>query len=233
MTLPDFLIIGAARCGTSSMHRNLLIHPRIQGPKIGGNQKEVHFFDKKYGRGIEWYCECFANKRPGCLIFESTPNYLFDPKVPILARKHLKNAKFIVMLRNPIDRAWSHFFHWQHKEKWPMTILRDKNHVVVRKGIYIEQIKRWHEYFDKTQFLIIRSEDFYSNDRAVIHAVFEWLGVEPVVISQTAYYDPKRENLKKKRHYQPMPGDLRKHMQGFYKPYNDQLGEYFGWDFGW
>jgi hypothetical protein len=234
MTLPDFLIIGAARCGTSSMHRNLIIHPRIQGPKIiKGNQKEVHFFDKKYGRGIEYYTSCFAHKRPGCLMMESTPNYLFDPKVPILARKHLDGCKFIVMLRNPVDRAWSHFYHWQGKERWLLSILKDRNHVVVRKGLYAEQLKRWFRYFDRKQFLVIKSEDFYDDTRAVLKAVFVWLGVEPHVIARPAYYDPKRENLKKKRHYEGPPVDTLKWLYKFYAPHNQDLYDLMGWDFGW
>jgi hypothetical protein len=238
---PAFLIIGAARCGTSSLHRNLCLHPQIEGPslnRIKGNNKEIHYFDKKWGRGLDWYLDCWQPSNPNTLLMESTPNYLYHPRCPEAIQKDLPDCKFIVLLRNPVDRAWSHFYHWKysknHCKNWELSRLNNPNDEIIQKGVYIRQLLRWHHSFPKEQFLIIRSEDFFKYERQVISKVFEWLGVKIAVIDAPIYYDPVYNNRRPvKDHYSNMPKELKGQLVNYYKHFNKQLYEYLGHDFGW
>lgn len=240
---PDFLIIGAARCGTSSLHKNLLLHPVVSGPletKIKGNNKEVHFFDKKFKRGFEWYASCFPEKESKRVLnFESTPNYLYDKMTPHLIKTGIKemydSLKFIVMLRNPVDRAWSHYWNWKDKHRWSTKILLDPDHIVVDKGVYHRQLKRWFECFPSYRFMIIKSEDFYSRTAKTINEVFDFLGARRIKIDNPVYYDPKRAHIKDKSQagYDKIPPKLQDILGKFYRPHNLELEKMLDRKFGW
>jgi len=114
-SLPDFYIIGAAKCGTTSLYQYLIRHPSVN-PGIG---KEIHYFEELYYRGENWYRACFPfefqkffsklTHNEIMMSGDSTPRYIDHPLVPNRINKLTPNAKFIVMLRNPIDRAFSHY----------------------------------------------------------------------------------------------------------------------------
>jgi len=239
---PDFLIIGAARCGTSSLFSNLLKHPQTRGPNLPltrfSNQKECHFFDKKLDdpkHGIEWYKDRFKNVSSNCVFFEATPNYLFDPKVPGLVSRYMSHAKFIAMLRNPADRAWSHYFHWKNKNRHPITVLRNKNSLYIQKGIYWKQLERWFQFFKREQFLIIRSEDFFENEKPIILQCFDFLGLQKYDINKKAiaYWDPKREYLISRRTYERPPPRIINWLRNFYAPHNERLEKLLNRKFDW
>jgi hypothetical protein len=230
MKKPDFLIIGAARSGTSSLHKSLAKHPNIKASIIGGNQKEVHFFDKKYSLGLDWYFKLFNGSH---LNFESTPNYLYDKRCPKRIHEALPDCKFIVMLRNPVDRAYSHYRNWKKKEGWNANVLKNQEHMVVKKGIYIEQLMRWFQYFKRDQFMIIRSEDFHGNPERIIQDIFHWLRL-PANNIKGIYYDPVNKNQDKPNpKHQQIPSGLRTWLRHYYKPYNELLYQFIGRDMGW
>ena len=116
--LPDYLIIGAQRAGTTSLHRYLVQHP---GVRTMLRTKGVHFFDVNYGRGMAWYGSRFPTKlyawyaagRHGVelLTGEASPYYLFHPHVPHRVAEHLPRVKLIALLRDPVRRAYSHYQH--------------------------------------------------------------------------------------------------------------------------
>lgn len=234
---PDFLIIGAARCGTSSLWANLAEHPRLQPPakkaflRGASNHKEVHFFDRehKWKKGVDFYRSFFVGHPQQFYHFESTPNYLYMPKVPKRVKAVLPNAKFIVMLRNPVDRAWSHFSNWRQKKGWKESMLYDPRCEILKKGIYHAQLARWFEYFDRSQFLIIRSEDYFANESSILKRAFEFIGVEPVISTNPIYYDP----VKKTKGNPPMSVKLRRDLKTFYRPHNNELETLLGRSFGW
>lgn len=118
----QFLIIGAQKCGTSSLFYYLLQHPELALPE----KKEIHFFDAKHQNGIGWYEDHFSHKKKADKqTGEATPYYLFHPLVPQRIAIHYPQIKLIVLLRSPIDRAYSHFWMiktvirkaWQHLKK--------------------------------------------------------------------------------------------------------------------
>jgi len=230
------MLIGAARCGTSSMFLNLIQHPDILKPSY----KEPHYFDNWLKCGEKWYTNHFPARRHGQLTFDATPNYLFECSVPQLVsefeQKHALNLRFIVMLRNPIDRTWSHYCHCKHRVRahhLEIRMSQNRRQPFVAKSIYIDQINRWRKHFDQSRFLFIRSEDFFRDPRGVCKAVFRWLGVKEIVLSRPKYYDPWKPDQLKKTKYKSPPPELRERLAKFFEPHNQRLYEFMGFDFGW
>ena len=117
-TLPSFLIVGAQRCGTTSMYRTLAQHPAALKPV---RQKGVHFFDTDYGKGLGWYRAHFpleltarsVRKGTGArpLAFESSPYYMFHPLAGQRIAQDLPDVKLLILLRDPVERAYSAYTH--------------------------------------------------------------------------------------------------------------------------
>jgi hypothetical protein len=116
-SLPEFIIIGAQKGGTTSLYRYLLSHSQILGAKM----KELHFFSANYHRGLWWYKACFPthaqrmqqSRAIGMPVItgEASPNYLFHTDTPQLLAKALPDVKLIALIRNPVDRLISHYHH--------------------------------------------------------------------------------------------------------------------------
>lgn len=114
--LPDFLIIGGQRCGTSSLYYYLTEHPSI----VAASTKETHFFDEHFAKGLAWYQAQFPTSmqksyvenifKRGFITGEGTPYYILYPHTPRRVAEILPKAKIIALLRNPVDRAYSQ--HW-------------------------------------------------------------------------------------------------------------------------
>lgn len=104
---PHFLIIGAARSGTTSLYSYLVEHPRV----VAAAKKELHFFDLRFPNGPAWYRDQFPSLSPDTITGEASPYYLFHSHVPKRVFKLLPHVKLIVLLRNPVDRAYSHYYH--------------------------------------------------------------------------------------------------------------------------
>src|SRR5687768_13237463 len=98
--LPDFLIIGAQRGGTTSLYRYLTEHPEID-PAV---RKEIHFFSRHHEQGLDWYRAHFPRRDESSLVGEASPNYLVHPDVPARVAAALPRVKLIALLRNPVDR---------------------------------------------------------------------------------------------------------------------------------
>ena len=109
--LPDAVILGAQKSGTSSLHNYLVQQPGVIEPL----RKEVHYFDVNFGRGESWYRAHFGRLGEPGLNLDSSPYYLFHPAVPTRMRALLPDAKLIVLLRDPVRRAYSHYWHERDK----------------------------------------------------------------------------------------------------------------------
>ncbi len=113
--LPDFLVVGAQRCGTTSLHRALAAHPQVATPLA---HKGVHYFDTSFTRSLAWYRGHFPTrvalrrKGPGPhLAFESSPYYMFHPAVPDRIARTLPGVRAVAVLRDPVERAYSQYTH--------------------------------------------------------------------------------------------------------------------------
>ena len=244
---PDFIIIGAQRCGTTSMYNYLIQHPQVE-PAI---QKEVHYFDNNYNKGITWYLKQFPSKRNGKISGEASPYYIFHPHTPRRIREQFSKIKLIVLLRNPTDRAFSNY-QFEVKlgnEKLSFEdalkneevrlegevekILKDETYYsfnyqhfsYLKRGMYWEQLKNWFDLFPKEQLFIIRSEDFYKNPKKITKQVESFLGLSNEI----------KQNFKifNKGEYNEMKKQTRKDLAGFFRVHNEKLYKIINRDMMW
>ena len=238
--LPDFIIIGTQRGGTTSLYRYLTAHPDI-GAAL---RKEVHYFDRYYEKGMDWYLAHFPVRGEVPMVGEASPYYLFHPDVPERARSVVANAKFIALLRNPVDRAYSHYQMRVRKglESLSFEEAIDKEHErlsssddpsslawryysYVKRGLYVEQLEHWMSVFPREQFLILKSEELYSDPARTLHQTLTYLGLQPWSLETF-----KAHHL---MGYPEMDPATRKRLGEYYAPYNQRLYAFLGRDLGW
>lgn len=255
--LPDFLLIGAQKGGTTFFYRVLCEHPLLQPTA----EREVHYFDLNYARGTSWYRSRFppAEKHNGrrTLTGEKTPYYLYHPACAQRAAETVPDAKLIVLLRNPVDRAYSHYHHRTKKgletlgfeealeaEEHRLAgeeekLLADEGYLshnhqhfsYLSRGLYAEQLVRWHRRFDRDQVLVLRSEDLYESPHAVFAEAQRFLGL-PVRRSGSIRRARERRRKRGPR-YPPMAIETRQRLAAYFRPHNERLYEYLGRDLGW
>lgn len=185
---PDFLIIGAEKAGTTWLHDVLRAHPGLFLPDV----KEVHYFnrfdsngheiDNYTRRGPDWYAEHFKSAPAGLPKGEATPMYLCDPDAAQRIRDTLPEARFIVMLREPVSRAWSHYRmarSKQHIEADLETLITTEDARVLGRGLYARQLEHWFSLFDRDRFLILIFEEVTADPAPALTRVADWLGVDP------------------------------------------------------
>lgn len=178
--LPDFLIVGAARCGTTWLARNLALHPDVFVPHC----KEIHFFDKHFGNGIDWYKSFFAG-RPEGRVGEATPRYLSAEHVPGLIHRHVPGASIIILLRNPVDRAYSH--HWNlvgkaRRRRRPYRKSFEENLFssasLLREGFYTEKIERYRQLFPRENIKTIVYDDLVRDPDGLLREIYRFLAID-------------------------------------------------------
>lgn len=248
--LPDFLIVGAMKSGTSTLYYNLAGHPNI----IPAKKKEIHYFDEKFHKGLSWYKSKFpllSNPREDCITGEASPYYMFHPHAPRRIRETLPQAKIIVILRNPVDRAYSQYHHFYaqkrikvsfekamqieknriHREKRKM-INNEKFHSgfyrmrsYLSRGIYVDQLQEFNYFYKKNQILTLKSEDFFANPQNTLGQIHQFLNLPD--------HKFKGFKVRNKPRYSPMHPSTRKELVEFYKPHNERLYKFLGKDFGW
>jgi len=199
--LPDFFIIGARRSGTNSLRVMLNSVPEI----LPARKREIHFFDndKQYSKGLKHY-ESYFPEREISLSFDTTPGYLYSEKAPIRIKTDIpeQSHHFIILLRNPVERAWSNYWHW--KDKIPKSDLFNPDSEILKRGRYIDYLERWLSIFDEECFVIIKSEKFFRQPVAVVNVIlYFFLGLSSRML-KASYYDPKKSNPTMKSTY-PRP----------------------------
>ncbi len=208
--LPSFVIVGGQRCGTNSLYEYLVDHPAI-GRAMPG--QEVHYFDVAFDRGLDWYRGHFptrvwmraARARAGAepLAGESSPYYMFHPLAMQRIASTLPDARILVLLRNPVDRAISHFHHERSRGHEPLELseaiereperldgeaerivrdpayhsFRHQHFSYVARGRYADQLSRISEVFPADRVLVVVSERMFSEPETVHVEVQEFLGL--------------------------------------------------------
>jgi hypothetical protein len=190
---PNFLIIGAQKCGTSWLAANLKQHPEI----LLSPNKELHFFDKEYNyaRGLEWYQGKFGEYRGQKAVGEATPNYFWAygdademkrsehlPGIPRRIHQQYPDLKLIVSFRDPVERAISAYYHLIRSRRIAPAkrILSVSNQYgITAMGFYYSQLCEWLKYYKAEQFLVlIYEEDIVSNKDRTMSRVLRFLGVD-------------------------------------------------------
>lgn len=259
--MPDFIIIGAMRGGTTSLYSYLTEHPNI-GPAY---MKEVHFFDVYFHKGLPWYRAQFPStvqkyytervQKQNFITGEASPYYLFHPHAPRRIARLLPHVKLIVQLRNPVSRAYSHYYHevnGGHEKlsfaeaidreedrigKETEKLARDEQYIsynhrhysYLARGIYVDQLKVWMDLFPREQILILKSEDFYADPAAALKQTLDFIHLPSIGIKE------KKEEYQQLNTTKPpkMDPEIKKRLHAYFEPHNARLYAYLGVDFGW
>jgi hypothetical protein len=259
--LPGLLVIGAQRAGTSSLYKYLEGHPLL----LASLRKETEYFSGHYRRGEAWYRAHFASRARHALLarrhgrpaiaFEATPYYLFHPLAPERAAALTPGAKLVVLLRDPVERAWSHYQHEARRGQEPLSFadalaaeperlaveeqrladdplskgVRLNRYSYAAKGRYAEQLERWLAHFPRSQLLVLRTEDLFATPRQVLGEIQRFLDVPewyPAEFENHSYPTAVPERS-------PVPDEVRERLVAEYAPHNRRLYELVGRDFGW
>jgi hypothetical protein len=193
LRMPDFLCIGAMRCGTTTLWDLLAQHPRIFVPAT----KELHFFDDRegaFGRGVEAYAAHFADAPPSSLCGESSPSYLFVPGTAERIKNTIPEARLLAILRDPVARAWSHYwFNVRRGREWlgfekaldregERTDAEDPRwqrwFAYVARGRYVEQLRRYEAVIPREQLCVVLLEELLADPTAIVSHVLAHIGLE-------------------------------------------------------
>ena len=253
--LPDYIIIGGQKCGTTSLDAYLRHHPNVRE----GLYKEIHFFDLHFDKGLNWYRAHFPThasmERAAQLLGsrvvtgESTPSYLFHPLVPQRMHETIPSVRVIAILRDPVDRAHS---HWQQIVDWneeqlsfeeaidaeaerlpqhpeTLTDLRQLDDYLrfsyLARGRYAEQLPRWLEAFPREQVLVLSFDDLKADTSRVCRQVTDFLGLPE--FSMDVF--PRTASRPRGR----MAPGTRERLREYFRPHNQRLYELLGRDLGW
>lgn len=251
-SLPDFIIIGAQKSGTTSLFSYLSQHPQI----LPSFKKEVHFFDgglnpevDSYQNGINWYRLRFPKKKKSQKVFEASPFYIFNPLVPKRIFDHIPKVKIIAILRNPTERAISQYFHSQSgkneslsisdafeeeenrlriaKESGDYKIKAYREHSYKNRGLYKEQLERFFKYFPKQQILVLNFDELINQPEAELEKTFEFVGVE----KKFKVTNLKAKNISSNR--KEVRPDIYDYLNKYFHNHNMELYDLLGKNFGW
>lgn len=249
--LPSALLIGAQRSGTTSLFNYLVQHPDVLRPL----SKEIHYFDLHYANGPTWYRARFPyahRLRSGSLTLDASPYYLLHPLVPERVAQLLPQIKLIALLRNPVDRALSHYQHevrlGHESLSFPEAIEKESQRLegeeqrlrsdpdyysfnhhcfsYTRRGLYLEQLRRWLRHFPRSQLLVLQSEWMFRDPAAACAAVHDFLGLRQHRLDRyPPFFQGKEER--------GMPEDVRTRLTAYFEPHNRELFRWLGKDFDW
>jgi len=254
--LPSFFILGAGKCGTTSLWTYLRQHPEI----CMSDPKEPFFFEAEYRFGAKVYFNKYFRTWNGeKIVGEARHRNLYLPYVPERIHFFNPNAKLIVLLRNPVERAVSHWWDWYCREKEPLPLkealmadderirsglgVRDAEEIqhyvntldpdgqgcyrtYLDSGYYAEQLERYLTRFSKEQLHVILFDNFVSKTREVVADVFEFLGCNP---DYTGKIEFVRYNASPPGMLQHFDAETRSWLIMHYKQHNTRLGQLLGY----
>lgn len=196
---PHFLGIGTQKGGTTSLYRLLRQHPQLYLPE----PKELHYFSLHYGQGPDWYARHFQAAKPWQRRGEITPYYLFHPEVPQRIHRLRQNIRLLVLLRDPVARTLSQYFHARRYGFESLDLEAALNaeperlagceavlqkpdglhqahqrHSYLARSRYEQQISRYWTLFSPRQMLILRSEDLFTTPDETCQRIRHFLGIQ-------------------------------------------------------
>lgn len=235
--LPDFIIPGFQKCGTTALWTNLNKHPQLS---MAG-KKEINFFSdtETHNRGNGWYAGHFKND--GNLWGDASPNYLDREEKYVERMKDvIPDVKFIVSIRNPIDRAYSAYNHYMQNlsksrkhtgwlrpgESFDENISAEESLGFVKgmvgMGFYVDKLKYLLKYYNRNQIHIVIQEKMYVNPEEIYNEIFSFLDVKP---KQLVYgYSHRR------KYDEPIGEYCKERLSAIYAPYNERLFEFLGYE---
>jgi hypothetical protein len=256
--LPNVLIAGGQRCGTTSMYRALIQHPGVLRP-VG--RKGVHYFDTGYGHGPRWYRGHFPltrtveRARRTCgsapIVLESSPYYGFHPLAADRIDADLPGVKLIVLIRDPVERAYSAHAHELARGfetetferaldleatrldgqedrlvREPLSVSLDhQHHAYVARGQYVELLRRLEDVVGRDRLHVVDSHRFFTDPDAVWADTLVYLG-----LADAGHPVFERHNARPRS---PMPDHVRLRLERHFRPWDEALTEWLGWAPSW
>lgn len=206
---PRIMIVGFGKTGTKALFEVLKMHPKLHGPT-----QEKRFFSDHYNKGLLYYLKSLPEPSPGGYVVEKSPDYILDDPVALRILASLKSLKigtselrFVVMLRDPIDRAMSEYLEWNinrknggHEALPPFHVMavHAENQTVnskqpfIRASNYAKYISRWLGYFSRNQTCFVDGDLFVQDPFSVVHELESCLRLRPFFSSENFVYESKR-----------------------------------------
>jgi hypothetical protein len=188
MRLPDFIIVGAMKSGTSTLRDLLTLREDLFLPP-----GEVHFFsdESKYARGIEWYASLFSGSQSAVSVGEKTPTYSYLPHCAARIHQHLPNVKLVWLFREPVARTYSHYWHSVKNgserltfpraiELEPERIVKDRWRGYQLRSTYHLEVERYLALFPRAQMHFLLLEHLLRDPLRETNALLAFLGVKPL-----------------------------------------------------
>lgn len=256
--LPDLVLAGAQRSGTTALTEALYRMPMVERPRRG---KGSHYFSYNYYRGWEWFQSQFPTQRWADRVeakvghelfcFDACPYYLFHPFAVERMAERLGDTKVLIMLRDPVRRAESHYHHSvsHGHEDLPFAEALDReaerlageeetmradmrywsldheHHSYLAKGMYADQIERLLSFYPREQVMVLQSEAFYKDSNAVLRRLTDWVGLPPVTL--------KADDNRNSHEYKEMDQQIRSRLIEAYREPNQRLYELLGESWDW
>ncbi|MCG8448174.1 MAG: sulfotransferase domain-containing protein [Pirellulales bacterium] len=249
--LPDFAIIGAQKCGTTSLYNYLSLHPHI----LPSLKKEVSFLGVNQRHGVGWYRSHFPlaitralfrrslGQNP--LVGEASTETVFLPGAPAQAAKLLPDLKLILLVRDPITRAISHYYHdfrlglvsesmeqafapaWDNIERdrneWQDCAARksrdyqEPRHSYLLRGLYADQVENWLDFYDRSRLLILRAEDFWRDPASTLKQTADFLGLPD--------WQPESFRQFNEGKYAEPSAEILRRLEEFYAPHEKRFSQ--------
>lgn len=255
--LPNFLIVGAQKCGTTSLYDYLIEHESIHAAAT----KEVGYFDRYYARGLTWYRAQFPSRlraarvqrarRQPFITGEASTGYILNPHALRRIRQVLPDVKLILLLRNPVDRAFSHYqacfrrgvdtlsfeAALESEESrigaaWARMLADETFHTIdiahyayARTGLYAGQVEILLSLFPRDRVFVASTEAFAANPQRVYSDVLQFLGLADHRLADDTWSNVGQ--------YAAMDPAIRAKLTRYFRPHNERLFEYLGTGFAW
>jgi sulfotransferase family protein len=185
--LPTFVIVGAMKSGTTSIRAYLDAHPEAFSPP------ETHYFTRNYDKGIDWYRERFAEAAGARVVGDKTPNYMYSDAAVERMAAMIPDANLIVILRNPIDRAYSHYWHHRRVEIETRSFeeaieselagtIPEEGQAYLDYGRYLRHLERLYRFYPKEKVLVLLFEDLEARPAETFAETCRFLGIDDTVI---------------------------------------------------
>lgn len=186
--LPDFLIIGAMRSGTTSLAVNLGNHPEIFIPP----EKEVRFFDRHFDEGMPWYEDRFARAPAGAIVGEASPGYMYHHSARERMAEALPDARLVAILREPVERAYSHYWLNRSLGIEPLSFAQAVDREPIRlangerpdafgylaRGRFLAQLQAVCEHYERDRLLVLLFDDLQGDPGGTYRRTCAFLGID-------------------------------------------------------
>lgn len=259
--LPDFLIIGTKRGGTTSLWRYLLQHPLVPRLFPAWNTKTSHYFEENHHRGEAWFRSHFPTaKQRAALerkhgappkVGEAAPLYMFHPLAAARVAQLMPWVRIIVLLRDPVERAFSHWKERRGEGVEPLSFedalaaepdrtAGERARMIVdphyfsqpydwyayrERGVYLDHLYPWLDRFDESQFLVLPSESLYASPATTYAQVLDFLNLPPLALPSYQAHNTRPGPA--------MNPATRAELAAFYAPHNAALAAHLNMTFPW